>query len=379
MGETSATHAPVGRIEALDGLRGVAALVVLISHSMVSSPQLHAVVKGEDSGGQPAWVGLLAHTPLYLLWAGTEAVFVFYLLSGFVLTVPFLRAKRPSWLSYYPKRLLRLYLPSVGAVAVALAAAALVPRVASGTLSPWINDHSATPNPLRDAALVLGTGWLNTPLWSLKWEVLFSLMLPVYIFLALRMKPFWIFCVAFLLAAIWLTSVTEHFGPMYLVMFGIGALMATQRERLQAWGQRLGRLAEALLIVVALMLLSVRALFPALEGWQAFAVLGSAGIIWTLISHPLLPRSGWGPPLRWLGSRSFSLYLVHEPIVVSVALSLNTSNPFLVLALSVPLSLLVAEAFFRVVERPSHKLANAIGKLLERRRSRSSVLLAPAE
>ena len=77
------------------------------------------------------------------------------------------------------------------------------------------------------------------------------------------------------------------------------------------------------------------------------------------------------PPLKWLGSRSFSLYLVHEPVVVSVATTLGTSNPIAVLLISLPLALAVAEGFFRLVESASPRLAikvgNAVAEWLSRR------------
>lgn len=366
MGESKTAHTSAQRLTALDGLRGIAALIVVVSHAMVTEPHLHAITTGEGVDGGPFWVWLLAHTPLHLLWAGTEAVFVFYLLSGFVLTLPFLRAKRPSWISYYPKRMVRLYLPALGAIAVALAATVLVPRIASDDLSAWVNSHSATPSPLRDALLVLGTGWLDTPLWSLKWEVLFSLLLPAYLFAALRIQRVWIIGIAGMFTLIWMAAATQHFGPMYLSMFAVGVVMAIQRDKLQEYGRRLGKSSWAAFIVVALLLLSARPLFPGLPGWYAFAALGAGGIVFAFIAHR--PTMGLGElaPVRWLGTRSFSIYLIHEPIVVSVALVLHTANPFLVLALSLPVSLLVAEAFFRAIERPSHRLANATGKLLDR-------------
>jgi len=66
-----------------------------------------------------------------------------------------------------------------------------------------------------------------------------------------------------------------------------------------------------------------------------------------------LQRTGWT-------TRVGRLYLVHEPIVVSVAMATAASNPLLVLAISAPVSLLVAAAFYRVVEYPAHLLSKKI-------------------
>lgn len=62
------------RILRLDGLRGVAAVGVMLYHfSLVARPEL----------GTPTWA-LLTQTPVKLLFAGTESVLIFFVLSGLV-------------------------------------------------------------------------------------------------------------------------------------------------------------------------------------------------------------------------------------------------------------------------------------------------------
>jgi peptidoglycan/LPS O-acetylase OafA/YrhL len=65
--------------------------------------------------------------------------------------------------------------------------------------------------------------------------------------------------------------------------------------------------------------------------------------------------------LQRLGSRSFSLYLVHEPIVVSVAQAFDPQHQalgFVVVALAAVA--LATEVFYRLVERPSIALARRV-------------------
>ena len=69
--------------------------------------------------------------------------------------------------------------------------------------------------------------------------------------------------------------------------------------------------------------------------------------------------------VAWLGSRSFSLYLVHEPIAVSMAPLLGDRlNAVTILATTVPVAFLVTECFYRSVEQPSLRLATYDGRLL---------------
>jgi peptidoglycan/LPS O-acetylase OafA/YrhL len=53
----------------------------------------------------------LSYTPLHLVWAGPEAVLVFFVLSGLVLSAATQGRSDFRWSAYYPSRLMRLYLP----------------------------------------------------------------------------------------------------------------------------------------------------------------------------------------------------------------------------------------------------------------------------
>lgn len=118
------------RMASLDGLRGIAAVVVLLNHSFVLVPSVADAFNGTEKGHGVAW--WFTYTPLHVVWAGSEAVMVFFVLSGFVLTRS-CEAVYSSWRAYYPSRLLRLYLPVVAALLFAAAMVMLIPRVASRT------------------------------------------------------------------------------------------------------------------------------------------------------------------------------------------------------------------------------------------------------
>ena len=63
-------------------------------------------------------------------WDGTGAVLVFFVLSGFVLTLAFTgpaKSGEPRWANYYARRIPRLYVPVWAAIALAIGIVAIRP------------------------------------------------------------------------------------------------------------------------------------------------------------------------------------------------------------------------------------------------------------
>ncbi|HEY2812487.1 MAG TPA: acyltransferase [Acidimicrobiales bacterium] len=369
------------RDHSLDGLRGVAALVVVVHHTLLASAA--AVDPYQSLTVVPTSLSWLVYTPLHLLYGGGEAVIVFFVLSGYVLT---LSARRPmAWGSYYVRRALRLYLPVWGALVFAALAIMIVPRHAQPNLNWWLNMHD---HPIRgrdlvgDTTLVTQTpGALNPVLWSLQWEVLFSAALPLYLLVAhlLRRVP----AVIPMLGLIGVLALGVHEAKDYLValpVFGFGVLLAQHRDQLVHWRTWLhSGLASAIGFGAAAVLLTARwttAWWVSEDPGRSPQVIGYATAVGPALGATLLVAltvggarwRGWleTRPAQWLGTRSFSLYLVHEPIVVSVALLAGGFRPGTAL-LGMALALLAAEGFFRLVERPSLRLSRWSGRRVARR------------
>ena len=364
------------RYRSLDGLRGLAAFVVLIHHSLLAVPSLanpYASIPTPRSNGDWWWV----YTPLHDFWDGTVAVYLFFILSGFVLTIP-ARSGKIRWRAYYPQRIARLYIPTSAGVGFALALFWLVPRVSREGLSWWMNSHAfniTVHSVVRDAILVRGTDSLSSSLWSLRWEVLFSLLLPAYVIIGRPAARYWKLTLVVVLAVIALGSQYGWFegAAMYLPMFAIGSILAFGQNEIHAvfskgaggipffWSGIL--LAAAVLVDSKWLLL---AFDPESSAWKlsltvAMQTLGASLLVISAMWCGQLCRLLERPNLRWLGSRSFSLYLVHEPIVVSVAMLLGIGWQRTVILITVPIALVAADLFFRLIERPSHQIARWIG------------------
>lgn len=259
-----------GRLRSLDGLRGVAAAVVVVHHALLMLPTLSDAYKvegGPVDPALPAWA--LTYTPLHLLWSGGEAVIVFFVLSGLVVTLPALRAGF-SWPAYYPKRILRLYLPIVAGVTFAALTLLMVPRHLDEEFSGWVNSRARAYTPgtfLQDLWLLDGASGVVSPLWSLNWEIRFSLLLPLYVVGAVLARRH-IILTALAAGGLVALALVGDRGMFYLSVFGFGALLAASWPRLvsalgDAGSRSVPRTAWRVALATALVLLVVRWLVPA--------------------------------------------------------------------------------------------------------------------
>ncbi len=355
------------RLASLDGLRGVAALVVVVCHVLAASSTTLAdgfSRQGVDvATGSAEW--WLLRTPLHIVWAGGEAVVVFFVLSGFVLALPLARGGRFSPRGYYPRRLLRLYLPVWGALLFAAALHAALPREADPAATWWLNTHTldmTVREAVYNATLVYRAGFwaFNSVLWSLRWEVIFSLALPLYVLVGARARgtaPM----LAVAAAVLAVVALGERGSMQYLPIFMLGVLLAFNEARLPALvARRRDRVGLPLLCLLMLTSdwwagLDERAAAPVVALGATLAVALAA-------VHPAWRRALERPVSQWVGRRSFSLYLVHEPVVVTVAFALGaTPSPALLMVTAAPLALIAAALFYRAVEAPSHRLSRRVG------------------
>ena len=355
--------------------------MVVIHHGLLTSASLASAY---ISGGRGAgWSYAVTYTPLHFFWAGKEAVIVFFVLSGLVLTLPRLRSDPESWKVYYPKRLLRLYMPIFGAVLVSMAIVVAVGRTSEHP-SWWMNIHTgpSVREFVHDVTLISGPGALNPALWSLQWEVWFSLLLPAYVLIGAAARRLG-FTVGLLGVAAVVIAGLQAAVPalMFMPVFGVGVLIAVHLHRLRDNSERLFCGSHAKFATFGVLALAVGAVTA--EWWSLGLganrlianIAGGLGVLTGAVAFVLLAL--YAAPVRnalqltvvrWLGTRSFSLYLIHEPIVVSVGELLpDRDNPAVVTALGLGLSLLCAEAFYRAIEKPSHQFARRIGAAVSRR------------
>jgi peptidoglycan/LPS O-acetylase OafA/YrhL len=372
-----------GKVQYLEGLRGIAAMQVVL---------LHFVSGFMPDTAQHAW------PPLRVLFDGHTAVYVFFLISGAVLTPSF--ARPGAFLGKLGKRVVRLSIPVAAAAAIATGLLVLLPdahlRAAALTGSAWLAmDSSGAPTlahlareigldslllgyreatlfaPLADH-LPLMEHSLDAPFWSLHLELYGSLL--VLCLVSLRAYSAWLHRAAIIAAAL-------LFGTHPMFLFVLGHICPLPRSRGGLGRTCIG--ASVLLLGLALCATKDWRAVEALRLWLshselAFAPnlyqfqsqLGAVALYFGVVMCPGVWRLLESDPCRHLGRLSFSIYLLHFPILFTLVCAafvdlhrvfppaVSTAVAF---ALFIALILLAAHLFERWIDRPAIALSRLAG------------------
>lgn len=353
---------PKARLEELDSLRGLAALTVLCQHVLFSFVDVP---------------NRIDYSPLHVLWAGHEAVIFFFVLSGFVLALPFVDGGRQfDFAPYAVKRVLRIWLPYVVATATALALATVT--IERSEVSEWAADKWRQAPTLRvwiDHVLLVGnyqTTRYNPVLWSLVHELRISLIFPLIIWAVRKLD--WKVCVALALCGSAIDAVNLHFGIEYSVgwrsscleslhfatMFMAGALLARHRQFAIEWFNRRSRTERVLLWTLAFFgYVYGRAVLivpsEAMRTLHDIAItLGVIVVIQTALASKRFAKALQHPWLVLCGRTSYSLYLWHVVVLLAVFHLLGDALAPVWLALLILAGSVVATtASYLLVEKPS--------------------------
>jgi peptidoglycan/LPS O-acetylase OafA/YrhL len=308
----------------LDGVRGIAILLVLLCHLT----QFGGIA---PDGPWPdrAWRALTL--PLGF------GVDLFFVLSGFLITGILLETREsPGYFRiFYARRFLRIFPLYYGALAAAFLVLPLVPELAV-SLEPVRRDAFWYWTYLTNYRFA-EVGWPRVPylghFWTLAVEEQFYLVWPAVVrFLPRRLLP-WL-CVTAIVLGTWgrvhswnldepaSATLATHLRLDGLAIGALLAWLAREPGGLSRW-RRIAAWAGAAAAVVAIVLIARGGTDgPELAGrafLQVFQALAFGAFLVLAMTAPrgaALPRvlsSGW---LTRLGLYSYSLYVVHAPILV---------------------------------------------------------------
>jgi len=347
------------RLKQLDGLRGLAAFSVFLSHAF-------GMMASDRGAGQ-----FLDFPLIRPLWDGFIAVILFFVLSGFVLTLPYTgpTSKKVEFLTFDIRRIFRLYPAYWVAILASLGLRYFIFNPSSGlqSLSGWTFwDQPITSISLVKHFFLIAPGLksndIDRVIWSLATEVKVSLIFPVVLLLVQKTKNVW-YCLVVLLCTFFCAKYLDVLGLFLPFLFG--SYIAKFRLPIVTV-LRTSRWLQAGMGVVAYLLYASRWIMPKAWGFEPWSMLGVGIILCLFMSSDLLKRVTTFRPIDFLGDISYSFYLIHFPVLVTVGSILypRTHSASLCILVSLAASLIFAYVSYRLIEIPGQNMGKALVRAL---------------
>lgn len=214
----------------LDSLRGIAAFIVMLAHCTIVGFY-----------NQSSLWFVLNDTPLRFFWSGHQSVIFFFILSGFVLSLPFIEKKDITYSGFMIKRICRIYIPYV----FAICSAVIIRVYFSWNSVVGFETYKFWSTPITSDIILKHLYFIgvynytafDTAMWSLVHEMRISIIFPIVLAILLRRGFKTSLGTALCLSAFasiieyWLVPHVKHLGNFhetlhYLSLFIIGSLLA---------------------------------------------------------------------------------------------------------------------------------------------------------
>jgi peptidoglycan/LPS O-acetylase OafA/YrhL len=324
---SSKPEALQGHIPALDGIRGIAILMVMLLHQTIMDSQ--------TAFDRWLWYDLVGYG-----WSGVD---LFFVLSGFLITGILFDSKGAQYYlrNFYARRMLRIWPVYLAVVCFSLL---ILPYFSHPKIDPWrvVEADAAWYWVHLSNYAIVNAGAVRHPIldisWSLSIEEQFYLVWP-FVVLWLGRKGMMRACVAIIVVSLGLRIglvandanpiTTYMLTPCRVDQLACGswiALVARGPGGLAWMGKHAKRVAGLSgLLVVGLMLLS-----PGKESWRDPFVqtigLTVHGVFFgsLLVLAITLPKGHTWPRvlssrfLRSMGKYSYALYLFHNPVTYAI-------------------------------------------------------------
>jgi peptidoglycan/LPS O-acetylase OafA/YrhL len=247
---------------------------------------------------------------------GSVGVYLFFVLSAYLIDRQIINALEMGhanlgfWIRFALRRVLRIY-----------------PLYLVALLLNWALSAQGLPSPIHSASDVLRHLALlegRQVFWTIPVEFLYYILSPLVLALLwplYRRRP--VLAIAVLstaLASLWYLRLQHVAMPIFLrflPVLGCGTLLALTQRRLRLPGG----IGLALLALILTTVPTIARLIFGTSSFHGHSFTLAYGIAWALILYQALNHEialsalGRWLPLRALGSLSFSVYLLHKPVL----------------------------------------------------------------
>lgn len=324
----------------LEGLRGIAALVVVISHFVqVFYP---ALLENNKQLYHNNFEGTISELPLNLFYNGSFAVCIFFVLSGYVLSLNYFKTENLEVIySGASKRYFRLVIP----VFFSLVLAYILLRINAfsfdeirGLTKSTLNNFFILQHDLIGIiklALIdtfKGAVFYNTVLWTMQYELKGSLIVFILLPLLVKIRKELIIYMVYLLLGI----VISKFLDIYYSAFILGLLLCSIQKNCK-WlrGILSYKFTKWFILLIGLFFGSypyvetsntiysfLNILIAGENASPFYHILGAFLLLLVLINSKAMQKMFNYSIFEFLGKISFSLYLTHLLILCTISTSL---------------------------------------------------------
>ncbi len=327
----------IKRFSALDSLRGLAALSVLIYHYLTVLPFFW-----DNTASSSFAITAFKYTPLHIVWAGYEAVLFFFVLSGFVLSLQFYEKKKIHYWDFLMSRFFRIYIPCYIAIFIGILCKIYFYR-------PDVEGFSFIFTSVWDSPITVGTifyhimllfyfgyGEIVLVLWSLVMEIRISLIFPL---LMLLLKKYnWRYNLIFGAGLSILYHVIINNGrkelfsiPLdyyytitFIFMFILGALLAQHKDIFIQLMRKSSCKMKLLLLFLGIFLYTIRYWLFDSSSSGIHVVIADMSISIGAAIFIILSFSAFASHIlknniiHFIGKISYSIYLYHATVLFAL-------------------------------------------------------------
>lgn len=372
------------RIMAIDGLRGICALIVVMGHFMVAF--FPASYWGEQLPSHTLYNidTLLAQSPLSIFFAGNYAVYIFFIITGFVLCHKFY--VKGNLIQTATNRYFRLCIPILFSTLIVFIFMKLFlftsVEAAKITGSNWLSGlYNFTPDFKEMLSITLfdvlfkGSSKYNTVFWmmSILFYGSFLVFLVVKLWGNMRNRQF-IYLV--------LIIVFFNLNSLSYIAFILGIFCADIFVNYKHIIEKINnRIINLIMLTIGMYLgcypagiVPTNIFYSWLnigdKSYQIYHILGAFLLVIAIICSDSIQKILSIRPLQYLGKISFSIFLVHIIVLCSFSCSVfvkvwNLTHKYqlsFIIAFipSIIIIIICAHLFYRLVEQNSNKIISKI-------------------
>ena len=205
---------------------------------------------------------------------------------------------------------------------------------------------------------------VDSPVWSMSWELWFSLTLPLAIWCISRIRRAGLAVVATFIAVL-VSHWSGYFPLRFCLMFWLGVMVARRFDKIKA--AKIPVPVELALLVASVGVIELSLVWHpggVLEAIKSTAMNAACLVVVVVsIADGFTHRALSTAPMVFLGKVSYSLYLTHAIVIGALAAllpRLGIADPLPIAAVSLSASMLVSVAFWRIIEVPSMNLSRSL-------------------